>query len=329
MLFITNRTPRQSARSRKNRNISFDYGNTAVSQFLYFCERNNKDDYREIMSKAFFQRLKELPDSTQLLFYIHGFNNNMEPEIFENAGKLQALVNAQSTELVYVIPVIWPCDDDTSLAFIDDYWDDQDAADASGPAFSRLLGKFDTWRRDKNQQLIPCLKRMNVLAHSMGNRVLKNALYDWANKHGAGNMPLLFRNVFMVAADVANEILEKNETGRYIVDSSRNVVVYFANDDFAMPASKLANIKNKTLSRRLGMTGPEQLSRLPRNVYEVDCDNFNSQFDPKGHSYFLDDDEGNASPIINHMTHAIATGRIKPAEKSHILGAGLHDQIGS
>lgn len=48
---------------------------------------------------------------------------------------------------MYVVPLIWPCDDDSVVAFIDDYWDDQRAADASGMAFARMLGKFDDWRR--------------------------------------------------------------------------------------------------------------------------------------------------------------------------------------
>ncbi|BBM66885.1 hypothetical protein VA249_35310 [Vibrio alfacsensis] len=319
MLFITNRTPKQSARSKRGRHISFDSNNVSVSQNLYFCERNGQDDYVEIMSEHFFGRLKSLPDDTQLLFYIHGFNNNMEGDIFENAEKLQQLMDDESPSLVQVIPLIWPCDDDHAVAIIDDYWDDQEAADFSGPAFARLLGKFDTWRRDELQQKEPCYKRINVLAHSMGNRVMKNALQEWARKYAAGNMPQLFRNVFMIAADVENEVLEKNEDGRFIVDSGRNILVYFANDDFAMPASKIANIKNKTLSRRLGMTGPEDLSKLPSKVYEVDCDDFNNQFDIKGHTYFLENGKGEVSPIIKHMASAIKTGRVTPNTRSTVL----------
>ncbi|WP_371376134.1 alpha/beta hydrolase [Thalassotalea aquiviva] len=319
MLFITNRTPKQSQRSRKGRKISFNYDNTTVSQSLYFCFREDINQYTEIMSPAFFQTLKELPENTQLLFYLHGFNNNMEPDVFQNAAKLQDLLNRTTPDLVYVIPIIWPCDDDAKVAIIDDYWDDQQAADASGSSFARLLGKFDDWRREKSQQQTPCLKRINVIAHSMGNRVLKNALAHWASHYCAGNMPQLFRNVFMIAADVENDVLEKSEPGRYIVDSTRNLVVYYASDDLAMPASKLANIKNKTASRRLGMTGPEDLTKLPKNVYEVDCDDFNNHFDLKGHCYFLDNHQKEPSPIIAHMFAAIQTCRIKPATRSHIL----------
>lgn len=316
MLFITNRTPKQSHKSKRNRKLTFDYNNTTVSQHLYFCERHGEGNYTEVFNDQFFARLKALDDDTQVLLYIHGFNNNMEPEIFANAQKLEDFVNQTSAEKVCVIPLIWPCDDDPAYAFADDYWDDQDAADMSGPGFARLLGKFDRWRKEQAQQDDPCYRRINVLAHSMGNRVLQNALFSWATKHGAGNIPLLFRNAFLVAADIKNEALEEGEKGRFIVDASRNVVVYYANDDLAMPASKVANIRNKTLSRRLGMTGPESLEKLPKKVYEVDCDEFNNHFDLKGHSYFLDDKHGNISPIIGHLVHAIDNGRVSPRERS-------------
>ncbi|MDG3087898.1 alpha/beta hydrolase [Vibrio hannami] len=322
MLFITNRVPVQSARSKVNRRISFNYDNTSPSAYLYFCERTGKDEYKEIKQDAFFSQLKSLSNETQILFYLHGFNNNMEPDIFGNAAQLQKLINEQSdgNTLVKVIPLIWPCDDDSPIHLADDYYDDQDAADGSGLAFSRLLGKFDTWRQAEAQTKELCVKRINILAHSMGNRVLKNALQKWAQDYSNGNMPQLFRNVFMIAADVENETLEKGEAGQYIVDSGRNIVVYYANDDLAMPASKVANtLRMKTMSRRMGMTGPEDLSRLPKKVYEVDCDDFNNRFDsPKGHSYFLTDSDGNVSPIIAHMVKAIDTGRV-PGERSDRL----------
>ncbi|USD60264.1 alpha/beta hydrolase [Vibrio sp. SCSIO 43140] len=319
MLFITNRIPIQLARSKKNRAISFDTQNTDISKWLYFCERRGEGDYVEILSSTLFARLKALPEQTQLLFYLHGFNNNMEPEVFERSARLQALLDKQQPGLALVIPIIWPCDDDHVVAIADDYWDDQKAAEHSGVAFARLFYKFDLWRREATQQQFPCLKRMNVLAHSMGNRVLKSAMSSWVKDERLGGMPLLFRNVFMVAADVENHCLEEGEDGRHIVDSAKNVLVFYASDDLAMSASKVANLKNMTASRRLGMTGPEQLSVLPKNVYEFDCDCFNQRFDyPVGHSYFLVNSEGEVSPVISQMVSAMKSGVVE-GERSQAL----------
>ncbi|MCO6441622.1 MAG: alpha/beta hydrolase [Nitrococcus mobilis] len=305
-----------------NRSISFDLQNTAASHHMYFCERRGQGDYIEIGNVAFFDRLKALPDSkTQILLYIHGFNNTDEAVVFPRAQRLQALFDqVGGAALVHVVPLIWPCDDDRFTAIADDYWDDQRAADQSGVAFARMLGKFDEWRRKEALLENPCMRRINVLAHSMGNRVLRNTLKTWVENEGSGAMPQLFRNVFMVAADVVNHTLEADEEGEHIPPSCRNLIVYYANDDLAMPASKVANLRNRTVSRRLGMTGPEDLEAVPKNVYEVDCDSFNNTCDsPKGHSYFFDCPGGKVSPVIGHMVEAIKDGRVDPPLQHHVL----------
>ncbi|GMQ47875.1 hypothetical protein [Vibrio sp. 10N] len=65
MLYITNRIPIQSARSRQNRNISLNTQNADVSKWLDFCERRKEADYVEILSSAFFARVKALSIQTQ------------------------------------------------------------------------------------------------------------------------------------------------------------------------------------------------------------------------------------------------------------------------
>lgn len=323
MLFITARTPNEKPTSTLEigRALTFDKQNTDVSVHEYFCKRNKKDHYIEIGSQSFFKELKELDEETQLLFYIHGFNNLPEADVFPRTEKLEARLNAvYSNKLVKVIPIIWPCDDDSPIAFVDDYWDDQRASKIAGMLYSRLLGKFEAWRNKPEQLSVPCLKRINILAHSMGNNVLQHAIAEYAESHGRA-MPQLFRNIFMVAGDVENQTLEKGETGQFIPESARNVVAYYANDDLAMPASKVANLKNLTISRRLGMTGIECLEKTPKNVIEVDCDNFNNTFDlPKGHSYFIETNDGKTvSPCIAHMAHAIKTGRVQHTNRQHVL----------
>ena len=156
MLFATNRTPRESVRTETGRRISFDLQDTTVSQNLFFCERDDPDSYTEIGNEDFFSRLKDPKGPNQVLLYVHGFNNAPEREIFPRAERLESLVNAgRRRELVQVVPLVWPCDDDSLVAIIDDYWDDQQAADRSGCSFARLLGKFDRWRRCDTQQQDP------------------------------------------------------------------------------------------------------------------------------------------------------------------------------
>ena len=271
----------------------------------------------------------------QLWLYIHGFSNLPEKDIFPRTRTLQRLCDEKRRGEVEVVPLIWPCDADFGI--VKDYWDDQEAADASAFSFARLLQRFHKWRKDESDALDrarrdgtlragdgPCVKRINVLAHSMGNRVLRGALARWGHYYWSGRVPMLFRNTFMVAADVVNESLERGGAGRFICDCSRNVVVYYASDDLALRASKAANLKNGIASRRLGHSGPEDMRKVPSNVYAVDCDDFNMDYDTMGHSYFLQDDSKpkRSGRLFEDLYRAIRLGRVTdddPNQRQFVL----------
>ncbi len=312
MLFITNRAINEPLKLEVGRKISFDPANNQSGQSIYFCRRNGHNDYTEIGSANLLHELRVSP-AEQVLVYIHGFNNQPEDDIFPRTQVLQELFDSCQKNLVHVLPIIWPCND--QIGVIRDYYDDQEAADASAFAFSRLLERFVDWQKKNSLDGVPsCLKRINVLAHSMGNRVLRGTLERWGQYFRNGEVPLLFRNSFLAAADIANESLERGNKGDYVCQSSRNVVVYYAADDLALRASKVANdgnVINKYTSRRLGHSGPENPNLLPLNVYRVDCDEINNRYDsPKGHAYFLKDDNGQPGLVFKHMLKAIQTGRV-------------------
>lgn len=315
MLYITNRFPKQSIRSRTGRNFDFDLDNNAPSNSVFFCEHTGDGSNTEIGSINFLTRLKE-STYRQLLVYIHGFSNLPE-DVFKAVDEFQALCDTKKDREVLVVPLIWPCDND--LGIVKDYWDDQKSADASAYSFARVLEKFLAWRNSEksNPQADPCLMRINVLAHSMGNRVFRETLAAWNKYDLADGVPLIFRNTFLVAADIVNESLETGQRGELICHSSRNVVVYYASDDLALRASKAANLKNKVASRRLGHTGPENISRTPSNVYAVDCDDVNHVYDrPKGHSYFRSGrTPGQSGLVFDHIFSALLTGRVYPEDE--------------
>jgi esterase/lipase superfamily enzyme len=307
MLFVTNREPKGSIRTKVDRKFKFDFRKNAPANSIYCCERVARDEYLEIGHEKWLSQLKG-SKAKQILFYIHGFSNLPEPNIFPRAEKLQALFDQKEKHLIQVVPVIWPCDDDPGI--VKDYWDDQKSADASAFSLARALQFFMDWR-DREPEEKPCMKRINLLAHSMGNRVLRETLSAWEKYDLANGVPLLFRNTFLVAPDIVNESLEEGEPGRLISQASRNVSVYFASDDLALRASKISNIKNKVASRRLGHTGPEDMRKIQSNVYSIDCDNFNNRYDkPKGHAYFMEDEKGKPGVVFEHIFNSIKTGRV-------------------
>lgn len=312
MLFVTNRFPRQSIKTRRGRKFDFDLDNNAGSNSIFFCRRENKSEYTEVGSVDFLNGLKA-SDYRQILLYIHGYSNLPE-DVFAAAEVLQRLCDRAKRREALVVPLVWPCDND--LGAVQDYWDDQKAADQSAFAFARALEKFIAWRGSEqhNANGAQCLKRINVLAHSMGNRVLRGTLENWRRYDLANGVPLMFRNTFLVAADIVNESLQVGRPAEPICHASRNVAVYYAADDFALRASKAVNLHNRIVSRRLGHTGPEGMAMTPSNVYAIDCDDVNTSYDPQwGHTYFLTGSRGGAPGLVfEHIFQAILSGRVFP-----------------
>lgn len=314
MLFLTNRAVQEGLQSEVGRKITFDLNHNSPGNSVYYCNRDSRDNYREIGSKDFLTQLKN-SNYREILLYIHGFSNLPEPNVFPRVEGLQKLFDETSKGLVLVVPMIWPCDNDFGV--VKDYWDDQKAADASAISFSRVLDRFMDWRSEAANQTAPCLKRINILAHSMGNRVFRETMRAWNKYSMGGNTPLLFRNSFLVAADVVNESLEVGGSGETICHASRNVCVYFASDDLALRSSKVSNLKNRVASRRLGHTGPENMGKVPKNVYSFDCDNFNNTYDnPIGHGYFIADQDGGPGKVFTHIHRTIKSGRAFPGEEN-------------
>ncbi len=324
MLFLTNRYPKGALHLEPGRAFEFDLNNNAPSNVVFACRRDPNGAITTVGRDPFMLELKKAP-YRQLLLYIHGYSNLPE-DVFKAAAEFQELCDAKSKQEVLVVPVIWPCDND--LGIIKDYWDDQKAADASATSFARALQRFAEWRNseENDPENDPCLKRINILAHSMGNRVLRETLAAWDKYDLADGVPLLFRNTFLVAADIENESIHRGEKGQLICDASRNVVVYYASDDLALRSSKAANLKNKIASRRLGHSGPENMELTPHNVYIVDCDDVNNIYDfPKGHSYFRSGrTPGRPGVVFDHIFDCLSTGRVAsddPLRRSTILRA--------
>jgi esterase/lipase superfamily enzyme len=315
MLFITNRFPKDSIKSIVDRKFEFDLENNAPSNSVFFCKKDEDGGITEVGGMSFLSKLKA-SKYRQILLYIHGFSN-LPDDVFKSASEFQTLCDNKDNEEVLVVPIIWPCDND--LGIIKDYWDDQKSADGSAISLSRALSKFLEWRESNlnSPDTDPCLKRINVLAHSMGNRVLRETLCAWDKYDLADGVPLLFRNTFLVAADIENESIHRTERAKLICDASRNVVVYFASDDLALRASKGANLKNKIASRRLGHTGPENIELTSKNVYMVDCDDVNNAYDnPKGHSYFRSGrNKGEPGLVFEHIYTCLKSGRVFPEDE--------------
>ncbi|MBN8439513.1 MAG: alpha/beta hydrolase [Candidatus Accumulibacter sp.] len=337
MLFITNRVPDEGVVSTVGRRVRFDDRKSDASNSLFYCEsipdENVRDEgFVEIMSDDFLKELKGIKKES-ILLYVHGYNN-VPSSAIGKGHLLQRLLDKEDPHAVEVVTVVWPCIEDTDTP-LKKYWGDQDAADMSGIVFARVLSRFMAWQQETAQRDTRCLKRLNILAHSMGNRVAMNTLYYWATNFGNDGVPFMFRNAFLIAADIPSNALEDDQPGRFISSASRNVSVYYAGDDKRMRESVAANAFRGITTSRLGDNGPDRPERTRGNVYRIDCDRFNHDLDHKaGHSYFLTDNRdadakaalvggeitGNSSPILPHLLQSIKSGKVVAApDGTHVL----------
>ncbi len=159
-----------------------------------------------------------------LLFYVHGYNNDVE-SIIDSVHELE-----KQYPDVLVVPFTWPAKGGGVLSGTPNYLNDKRDARASSGALDRVIEHTrklhllitesrseSLWRHvmsdtkfDQNPeaariafveaQARACKVTINLLCHSMGNYVLKYATLP----SGSHMRSLVFDNVCLVAADVNN-----------------------------------------------------------------------------------------------------------------------------
>lgn len=308
-----------------NQEVILDHS-TGPTEQVYFCADDQKTlKTKEVGSQAFFKALRESGQKGELkhiLLYVHGFN--MSPfVVLDQTRELQKAINLMCGEPTLIVPIIWPCVKQGRTTA--QYFTDRTSADMSAVAISRAISMFrrfmlDQWKQTSGSKNPLCGTSVHILAHSMGNRVLKEALHHYKTENHKSRLPTMFSTIFMKAADVTSDLFNANGKGKAISEAGRTVVVYHAKDDMALNASKVVNgLTDDALaptSPRLGRTGP--LGDLPQNVYSVDCDAINTIYDiPLGHTYFFDK-KGDPSEVLFHITNIINTAHTPKEQKSRI-----------
>ena len=345
MLFMTNRAIKSSTGSLPRR-FQFLLDENAPKDEMHFCTRSSEGNYKDVGKEKFISDIKNT-GYEQIFIFIHGFNNLPEDDIFQDTEAIQQYFDRKKKGSVLVIPLIWPCDDDWALF---DYFDDRETIEhmEKRDSIGKVLDLFsdDGFSKD-----------VNILAHSMGNRVLRAELKKWKDKHKKKRKHIarIFKNIFLIASDMENETLEVGQGGEAICESAKNVVVYYADDDLALkygspllnaklklkekiselkakaklkfksmvnkllhrkePKEQKLRVKKLDISRMLGQTGPDSMSKIPNNVYAIDCDKVNNLDGGfKGHTYFVPKASGE-NVVLNHMLSVLTTNTFSEGAK--------------
>lgn len=209
--------------------------------------------------------------SDSALLFVHGFNVAFDAALIRAA---QLSVDLKRDEYYDVgVPVLfsWPSAGQMSLS---DYKGDRDRSLGAAPYLEQFL---DILTEDIE------VDRINIIAHSMGNRVLTQALQDYAGdyleRHGRDDLE--FR-IILVAADVERDIFKQANAVFDNLDA--NVTIYTSDTDRALQISSVVN-----QAKRLGDTDKNKpFIRSDERYLTVDATDVATELFGIGHGYYSD-----------------------------------------
>ncbi len=210
----------------------------------------NKKDFNSFMKYSFSEMGKK-----DILIFVHGFSNQFDESV-RRAGQIAYDLDFPGIAMTYS----WPSQGSFSPG---NYEQDEIFSKKSIPYLKKFL--LDVIKNAPNQKI-------NIIAHSMGNRVLVNAIADIQNQSSKN----VFNQVILAAPDVNAKIF-KEEILPKMKGKAKKITLYASSDDKALMASRL--IHNQS---RLGESG-EYLTVVD-GIDTIDS----SGIDPStmGHSYF-------------------------------------------
>jgi len=229
------------------------WSSTELSDADEIRDVNLNDDLlgTPIANNVFLQQI----NGNKILLLIHGYNNEEDDvvrayNIIE--GNVDSLLRRDDGTPLYdlIVGYTWPGGDDGL-----DYFAAKRRASAVAPRVYRLL---EALRRNG--------ATIDIMGHSIGCRVSLSAL------QGRLYLPDMIRNLYLTAAAVDNESIEKDEEYWSSVSACRNLFVFHSkNDDVLNVSYRVAE-----LDEALGYSGPENPADIIQNaphVKVINCKN--------------------------------------------------------
>jgi len=202
-------------------------------------------------------------EGTDTIVFIHGYNVSFKDAMKAAARIAENFAHLNGGKGVNVLTYSWPSNGRTTpfLAYASDR---RDAA-ASGPGFGRGFLKLRDFLISLTQDEI-CCQRVHLIAHSMGNFVLRHALQQ-IRRESAAEFPRIFDQILLMAADEDDDAFEHDHKLRLLPRIARHVNVYFNREDTAIFISDTT----KNNPDRLGDDGPRTPFMVPAKVSQIDC----------------------------------------------------------
>jgi esterase/lipase superfamily enzyme len=241
------------------------------------------DDFYSELQSEFEQRADE---ERSAFVYIHGFNVTFDEAAYSTA-QIAYDLDFKGVPMMFS----WPSQGEV-LA----YDGDEETVDFSAPNLQIFLERV---ARNSGA------KRIHIMAHSMGNRLLTRALGELVRQ---ADIQPLFDNVIMASPDVNARLFTR--LWPQIKVAANRFTLYASSDDRALISSRKA--KGGSNFARLGEGGPN-ITVIP-GLDTIDASGIDTSL--LGHSY-----EASCKPVMNDLGLLIRTGfapleRKLPARKT-------------
>lgn len=205
----------------------------------------------------------------EAFIFIHGFNNS-----FEDAARRTAQIaydlKFKGAPLMYS----WPSQESSSIwAYKED-------------------GRTAQWCEENVTLFVEAIanesgaRKIHLIAHSMGNRVLSRALKNISQKLELTHQDQpLFNEVILTAPDIDAQVF-KDSIAPHIVQTADRFTIYSSSEDLALKASRVVN---SFWHQRLG-EGGSYLTVFPKykKINVVDASDIDTNLFALGHSYHAD-----------------------------------------
>lgn len=223
----------------------------------------------------------------EVLLFVHGFNNS-----FEDAARRTAQIAKDLKFRGAPVMYSWPSVQHSSLR---GYQDDAQVVSSSEAQFLSFMAGV---ARESGA------RRIHVVAHSMGNRLVSETLRKLSYHFRSGQLPRL-NQVVLTAPDIDAEYFRTAIAPR-IVQTAERITIYSSSRDLALKASSMVNQLGK---RRLGEAG-EELSVFPdyRNIEVVDASAVDTALFSLNHSYV-----GDSASVLDDIADVLSG--VSPGER--------------
>ena len=204
-------------------------------------------------SRQILDEIRRQPEG-DIVFLVHGFANTF-------ASSLEGAVEISIGLGRPVFLFAW-----ASAGDLGKYMLDRQRAVPSGQALGRVFRIFMGWLRRLREEGHDCRRPIHLVAHSMGNFVLRHGVQALHTSLDGGEIPLVLDQVILAAADEDADAFEKVDKLMPLASAARAITVYHTETDGGLTISD--QFKGNTA--RLGHRGPANMNVIRDNIFAVD-----------------------------------------------------------